>query len=89
MRPRPLGNRVLVVPDAKRETTASGIVLPQDRLEPDVSGVVAALGVGCSTALTVGTHVTFAAHVGQSFVLEGTPYLVMREGEVAAILESA
>jgi chaperonin GroES len=86
---RPLGNRVLVIPDARREQTASGIVLPQDRYEPDVSGVVAALGAGCTGALTVGTHVTFAAHVGQSFTLDGTPYLVMREPEIAAILESA
>jgi len=89
MRLRPLGDRVLVLPDAKRETTASGIVLPQDRLDPDVSGVVVALGARCTGALAPGAHVTFTASVGQSFVLEGTPYLVMREGDVAAILESA
>ena len=86
---RPLGDRVLVLPDAKREQTASGIVLPQDRLEPDVSGVVVALGAQCTDALHAGDHVTFAAHVGQGFVLEGTPYLVMRESEIAAVLESA
>ena len=85
---RPLGDRVLVIPDAKREQTASGLVLPQDRLDPDVSGVVAALGPQCSGALKAGDHVTFAAHVGQSFTLEGTPYLVMREDEIAAILEA-
>lgn len=86
---RPLGDRVLVIPDAKRTETASGIVLPQDRLDPDVSGVVAALGPRCSSHVAVGQHVTFAAHVGQSFTLEGSPYLVMRESEIAAILENA
>lgn len=86
---RPLGDRVLVIPDAKRTETASGIVLPQDRLDPDVSGVVAAVGAGCSGALKKGDHVAFAAHVGQSFTLDGSPYLVMREGELAAILEPA
>ena len=86
---RPLGDRVLVIPDAKREQTASGIVLPQDRLDPDVSGVVAALGPRCTAALAVGAHVAFGAHVGQGFVLEGTPYLMLRESEIAAVMESA
>jgi chaperonin GroES len=85
---RPLGDRVLVIPDAKRTQTASGIVLPQDRLDPDVSGVVAAVGAGCRGHVAVGDHVTFAAHVGQSFTLEGSPYLVMRESELAAVLEA-
>lgn len=86
---RPLGDRVLVLPDAKREQTESGIVLPQDRFDPDISGVVVACGAGCRSLVSEGDHVTFAAHVGQSFVLEGTPYLVMRESEIAAVLESA
>lgn len=86
---RPLGDRVVVIPDAKREHTESGIVLPQDRHDPDVSGVVAALGARCTAALAVGAHVAFASHVGQAFVLDGTPYLVMREADIAAILETA
>jgi chaperonin GroES len=86
---RPLADRVLVIPDAQRTATDSGLVLPENRFEPEVSGVVAALGPRCSGALAVGAHVTFAAHIGQSFVLQGTPYLVMRESEIAAILENA
>lgn len=86
---RPLGDRILVLPDAKREQTDSGLVLPQDRYDPDISGVVVALGSGCRGLVAVGDHVTFSAHIGQSFTLEGTPYLVMREGDIAAILESA
>lgn len=86
---RPLGDRVLVIPDAKQEQTASGILLPQDRLDPDVSGVVAALGARCAGSVQAGDHVTFPAHVGQSLTLEGTPYLVMRESEISAVLENA
>lgn len=86
---RPLGDRVLVIPDAKREQTDSGIILPQDRLDPDVSGVVAAVGTRCRGDVAVGQHVTFAAHVGQCLTVEGTPYLVMRESEIAAVLETA
>lgn len=86
---RPLGDRVLVLPDAKRTETASGLVIPEYVSEPDVSGVVVSLGPRCSAALAVGQHVTFAQTVGQSFTLEGTPYLVMRESEIAAVLENA
>jgi chaperonin GroES len=88
---RPLGDRVLVLPDAKRTQTESGLVLPEMRWseDPDISGVVAAVGKGCKGTVAVGNHVTFAAHIGQSFVLDGTPYLVMRESEIAAVLESA
>ncbi len=85
---RPLADRVLVRPDAKRTATASGLVLPTDRHDPDVSGVIAAVGAGCQH-LQVGDHVAFGPHVGQQFTLDGTVYLVMRETDIPAILESA
>lgn len=43
---RPIGHRVLVLPDAQPETSASGIVLPQDRDHVPVSGSIAAMGPG-------------------------------------------
>ena len=86
---KPLGDRVLVLPDAKREQTDSGLVLPQDRYEPDVSGVVVALGPRCRGDVAVGQHVTFGAHVGQTLAVEGQTYLVMRESEIFAAMETA
>ena len=88
MRLRPLGNRVLVIPDAPRTHTDSGLELPQDRYEPDVSGVVAAVGPGCAGDVAVGEHVAFSPHVGQVTVFEGTKYLILREDEIAAGLEA-
>ena len=86
---RPLGDRVLVIPDAKREQTDSGIILPQDRLDPDVSGVVAALGTRCRGDVAVGQHVTFGTYVGQEMTFRGTRYLILRESEISAALETA
>lgn len=85
---RPLGDRVLVIPDAPRETTESGLALVVDRLDPDVSGVVAALGPRCRGDVAVGQHITFAPHIGQEMAFQGTRYLVMRESEIAASLEA-
>lgn len=42
---RPLGNRVLIKPHAKRSETASGLAIVED-WQPDTSGVVVALGDG-------------------------------------------
>lgn len=42
----PLGNRILVQPDAQPEKTDSGIVLPGDRDHVPTSGVIVAVGDG-------------------------------------------
>jgi co-chaperonin GroES (HSP10) len=42
--PKVLGHRVLVKPDTAADTTASGLILPQDRDHVPVSGDVVALG---------------------------------------------
>jgi co-chaperonin GroES (HSP10) len=43
---KPLGNRILVQPDAPAESTDSGLVLPQDRDHVPMSGTVVAVGNG-------------------------------------------
>jgi co-chaperonin GroES (HSP10) len=43
---KPLGNRILVQPDAPAESTDSGLVLPQDRDHIPMSGTVVAVGNG-------------------------------------------
>lgn len=43
---RPTGHRVLVKPDEAPDTSASGLILPQDRDHVPVSGTVVALGPG-------------------------------------------
>jgi co-chaperonin GroES (HSP10) len=45
---RPLGHRILVQPDAQPDTTASGLIIPQDSDHVPVSGTVVALGPGGS-----------------------------------------
>lgn len=45
---QPLGHRVLIKPDVQPETSAGGLILPEDRDHVPVSGQVVALGPGGS-----------------------------------------
>lgn len=50
---RPLGHRVLVLPDEQDDATASGLILPTDRHHVPTSGTVIELGDGPTAAQRV------------------------------------
>ena len=84
---RPLGDRVLIRPDANPTTTDSGLILAEHR-KPDTQGEVVAVG-GCLRwpDITVGTRVIFSWASGQDIEIDGERYIVMREADVLAALE--
>lgn len=89
---RPLGERVLVEPIAKEETTASGIVLPDTAKEKPQEGKVVAVGSGTlkdgvRVALEVkeGDRVLFSKYAGTEIKYEGKEYLIMKESDIHAI----
>ncbi|MBD2843675.1 co-chaperone GroES [Paenibacillus sp. IB182496] len=91
---RPLGERVLIEPIAKEETTASGIVLPDTAKEKPQEGKVVAVGKGTQkdgvfTALEVkeGDRVIFSKYAGTEIKYEGVEYLIMKESDIHAILD--
>jgi len=90
---KPLGDRVLVEPIAKEETTASGIVLPETAKEKPQEGKVVAVGSGhlkdgerVPLELKEGDRVIFSKYAGTEVKIEGKEYLIMREGDVLAVL---
>ncbi|MFD0717263.1 co-chaperone GroES [Paenibacillus sp. GCM10027626] len=90
---RPLGERVLIEPIAKEETTASGIVLPDSAKEKPQEGVVIAVGSGAvkdgvRIALEVkeGDRVLFSKYAGTEVKYEGKELLIMKESDIHAIL---
>ncbi|MBJ6360189.1 MULTISPECIES: co-chaperone GroES [Paenibacillus] len=90
---RPLGERVLIEPIAKEETTASGIVLPDTAKEKPQEGKVIAVGSGAikdgaRVALEVkeGDRVIFSKYAGTEIKYEGKEYLIMKESDIHAIL---
>ena len=76
--------------------TASGIVLPEAAAEKPDQGEVLAVGNGKimedgkvrQLAVKVGDRVLFGKYSGQAVKIDGNEYLVMREEDLFAVVES-
>ncbi|MCU6711841.1 co-chaperone GroES [Paenibacillus sp. J5C_2022] len=91
---KPLGERVLVEPMAKEETTASGIVLPDTAKEKPQEGKIVAVGSGAlkdgervALEVKVGDRVLFSKYAGTEIKYDGKEYLIMKESDIHAIFE--
>lgn len=85
----PLGDRVLVKPDAAEEKTASGIYIPDTAKEKPQRGEVIAVGPGKKDEpLTVksGDKVLYGKYAGTEITIEGVDYLIMRESDIYAVV---
>jgi len=85
---KPLGNRVVVRPDAPPTTTPTGIILPKDPVEDRAErGVVVSVGAAV-TAVYAGQFVRFGKFTGESGKVDGgESLLVMREDDILAVEE--
>ena len=91
---RPLGERVLVEAIEQKETTASGIVLPDSSKEKPQEGKVVAVGSGTlkdgvrvALEVQVGDVIIFSKYSGTEVKYEGKEYLIMKESDIQAIVE--
>lgn len=93
---KPLGDRLLVEPIQQEETTASGIILPETAKEKPMQGKVVAAGQGARkddgerTPLDVaeGDTVLYAKYAGTEIKVDDKKYLIMKESDVLAVVES-
>jgi chaperonin GroES len=91
---KPLGDRVVVKPKPKPDTTPTGIVLPDTVSERPQEGTVIAVGPGrildsgkrVELEVKTGDDVLFAKYAGTEVKLEDNEYLVIRENELLAIV---
>jgi chaperonin GroES len=91
---RPLGDRVVVRPEARAEATKSGILLPDTSKERPQRGEVIAVGDGRLTdegqriamTLAAGDMVLFAKYGGTEFKLEDDELLILSEKDILAIV---
>jgi chaperonin GroES len=92
---RPLGDRVWIEPIEGKETTASGIILPETAKEKPQEGKVLAVGPGVRNEqgnrqpldVKVGNRVLFAKYAGTEIKQNGTKYFIMRESDILAIVK--
>jgi chaperonin GroES len=93
---KPLGDRVVIKPAGREETTKSGIVLPDTAKEKPQRGTILAVGAGrrdddgdrIPMDVSVGDEVLFAKYSGTEFKLEDEELLILAEKDILAILGS-
>ncbi|MBW2280622.1 MAG: co-chaperone GroES [Deltaproteobacteria bacterium] len=96
MKIRPLQDRILLRRVEEEETTAGGIIIPDTAKEKPQEGQVIAAGPGKVrddgnvTPLDVskGDRVLFGKYSGTDVTLDGDDYVILREEDVLAVIES-
>jgi len=96
MKVRPLHDRIIVQRLEEGEQKVGGIIIPDTAKEKPQQGKVIAAGQGKvkedggRQPLDVkdGDTILFGKYSGQEIKIDGEEYLIMREDEVLAVLES-
>lgn len=91
---QPMGDRVVIKPAAREETTRSGIVLPDTSKEKPQRGEIIAVGPGRTSdegkripmELKVGDIVLFAKYAGTEFKLDDDELLILGEKDILAVI---
>ena len=83
---QPLGNRVLVERLEERQTTASGIIIPDNAKEKPSQGSVVAVG-GDVEAIGEGDTVVFGKYSGNEITLDGKAYLILDADDIFGIIK--
>lgn len=85
---KPLADRVLVLP-APAEEKVGGIIIPDTAKEKPQRGRVIAIGQGTkdeAMVLKENDTVLYGKYAGTELEYEGEKYLIMRQGDVLAVL---
>ena len=96
MNVRPLQDRILVRRVEEVEKTRGGIIIPDSAKERPLEGNVIAVGSGKRTEdgklikldVKAGDRILFGKYAGQEIKLDGEEYLIMKEDDVLAVIES-
>ncbi len=96
MKVKPLNDRVLVQRTEEMQKTKGGIYIPDTAKEKPIEGKVIAVGPGkmsdsgnrMAPSVKEGDRVLFGKYAGTEIKIEGEEYLMMREEDILAIIES-
>ncbi len=93
---RPLHDRILVQRLEAEETVQGGLIIPDTAKEKPQEGIVKAVGNGkvldngkrLGMTLKSGNRILFGKYSGSEVRLDDEEYLIMKEEDVLAVLES-
>jgi chaperonin GroES len=96
MNVRPLHDRIIVQRLEEGEQKIGGIIIPDSAKEKPQQGKVIAVGKGkikddgkvLPLDVKEGDTILFGKYSGQEIKLDGEEYLIMREDEVLAVIDS-
>jgi chaperonin GroES len=88
----PLGDRVLIEPEAPEQTTKSGIVIPDSAQEKSQSGRVIKVGPGRITEegktipvnVQEGDIIIYSKYGGTELKVDGNEFLIIKEADILA-----
>lgn len=90
---KPLGDRVVVKPEAAEEKTSSGLYIPDTAKEKPQRGTVVSAGPGrvengtkIDMNVKEGDTVLYGKYAGTEITLDGEDYLIVRESDILGIL---
>ena len=86
---KPLRDIILILPSEEKETTDSGLIVPEKSREKPLQGKVLAVGPGKDDkpmTVKVGDEVLYGRVAGINWKHEGQDCLLMRETEIFAVL---
>ncbi|EQB40034.1 molecular chaperone GroES [Sulfurimonas hongkongensis] len=82
---QPLGKRVLVKRQDESNTTASGIIIPDNATEKPLQGTVVAISKEVSD-ISVGSVVVFGKFSGNEITLDSQKYIVIDTEDIFGII---
>lgn len=93
---KPLGDRIVIKGLDAQEKTRGGLVVPDTAKEKPQEGKIIAVGPGRrlengsvkATEVKVGERVLYGKYSGTEVSSEGNDYLILREEDVLAVVES-
>lgn len=92
----PLNDKVIIERDKRDVQTPGGIIIPETAEQRVTRGTVIAVGRGRITEqgkllepqVKAGDKVIFEFYAGQTVELDGKEYLVVKEGNIAGVVDS-
>jgi len=85
MKITPILDRVVIEPSEAETITSGGIIIPDGAKEKPVRGTILACGTEAKE-VNVGDVVLYGKHAGTEIDVDGKTVIIMREGDIFAIL---
>lgn len=82
---QPLANRVLVQRKEEANTTASGIIIPDNAKEKPLSATVIAVGPEAE-GIKEGDTVVFGKYSGTEIAIDGQEYLILTSEDILGLM---